>query len=289
MGDPMKALSGDMRAVLSYCQEEFQFNVFPKLKSCWSNIGGAEVHRGPTLPQKPSPSSQTLCNLPNGWAPMSIGLPPAKKPVSWRRPSVVGAGLQNLGNTCYANAALQCLTYTPPLASYMLSQGHSRSCGGQPFCVLCALQAHVTRALCRPGDVIRPPPKLLAAFHTHRQEDAHEFLIFTLDPTQQARLREDKTSRASLSEDLTLIWQIFGGHWRSQIQCLHCPGVSSTLDPDLDGRAAHSVSQALLQLVKPEKLNGENAYHCSTCLDKVPASKTLTLDTYPKDLMLVLK
>ena len=145
MGDPMKALSGDMRAVLSYCQEEFQFNVFPKLKSCWSNIGGAEVHRGPTLPQKPSPSSQTLCNLPNGWAPMSIGLPPAKKPVSWRRPSVVGAGLQNLGNTCYANAALQCLTYTPPLASYMLALpklwSTPEAVGGShsACCVLCRL------------------------------------------------------------------------------------------------------------------------------------------------------
>ena len=113
--------------------------------------------------------------------------------------------------------------------------------------------------------------------------------MFTLDPMQQARLREDKTSRAPLSEDLTLIWQISGGYWRSQIQCLHCPGVSSTFDPYLDGRAAQSVSQALLQLVKPEKLDGENAYHCSTCLDKVPASKTLTLYTCPKDLMLVLK
>ncbi|XP_078301222.1 ubiquitin carboxyl-terminal hydrolase 17-like protein 6 [Panthera onca] len=281
-----------METPSSHCREESQFHVFPNLKPCGSNTGGAEGHRGPTLPEKPSPSSHTPCDLPNGWAPASIGLPPAKKPVSWRRPSVVGAGLQNLGNTCYANAALQCLTYTPPLAGYMLSQEHSRSCGRQPFCVLCALQAHVTRALCRPGDVIRPPPKLLAAFHTHRQEDAHEFLMFTLDAMQQACLREDKPSEPQ-AQDATLIRQIFGGYWRSQIQCLHCQGVSSTLDPyldiSLDIRAAQSVSQALQHLVKPEQLDGENAYRCSTCLDKVPASKTLTLHTCSKVLMLVLK
>ncbi|XP_029787450.1 ubiquitin carboxyl-terminal hydrolase 17-like, partial [Suricata suricatta] len=104
--------------------------------------------------------------------------------------------------------------------------------------------------------------------------------------------REDRPSEPQ-AEDTTLIRQTFGGSWRSQIQCLQCQGISSTFDPyldiSLDIRAAQSVSQALQQLVKPEQLDGQNAYRCSTCLDKVPASKTVTLDTCSKVLMLVLK
>lgn len=39
-----------------------------------------------------------------------------------------GAGLRNLGNTCYLNSVLQCLTYTEPLAAYLQSGKHKSSC-----------------------------------------------------------------------------------------------------------------------------------------------------------------
>lgn len=38
----------------------------------------------------------------------------------------MGAGLHNLGNTCFLNATLQCLTYIPPLANYALARDYAK-------------------------------------------------------------------------------------------------------------------------------------------------------------------
>ncbi|XP_013359788.1 PREDICTED: ubiquitin carboxyl-terminal hydrolase 17-like protein 6 [Chinchilla lanigera] len=203
---------------------------------------------------------------------------------SWKTPFGVGAGLWNMGNTCYVNAALQCLTYTPPLANYMLARQHKPTCSGLRTCMMCVMQRHVTRALRRPGRVIQPLHALLADFHREKQEDAHEFLMFMVEAMQKVDLH---------SEDRDLIQHIFGGYWRSQIKCLHCGSTSDTFDPyldiPLDIQAAESVEQALTQCAEPEELSGENAYHCGVCLQKVPASKTLSLHTCPKVLIFLLK
>ncbi|CAM9900400.1 unnamed protein product, partial [Sphacelaria rigidula] len=55
-----------------------------------------------------------------------------KASLTWKAVTRVGPGLHNLGNTCFLNATLQCLSYLPPLAQHLLDTSYSpvRKSGG---------------------------------------------------------------------------------------------------------------------------------------------------------------
>lgn len=63
------------------------------------------------------------------------------------RPTNLIIGLVNHGNSCFANAVLQCLTATTSLQNYIRKQLHTRdSCKllrNNKFCMFCVLQHHV--------------------------------------------------------------------------------------------------------------------------------------------------
>ena len=54
--------------------------------------------------------------------------------MDWKRVRSIGAGLSNMGNTCFLNSVLQCLSYTPPLVNYLLSGEHKQNCECVELC-----------------------------------------------------------------------------------------------------------------------------------------------------------
>uniref|UniRef100_A0A8D2MZM7 USP domain-containing protein n=1 Tax=Zonotrichia albicollis TaxID=44394 RepID=A0A8D2MZM7_ZONAL len=145
--------------------------------------------------------------------------PPEKISMDWQQRQRPGAGLFNLGNTCYINVILQCLTYTPPLANYLLSYQHSQSCQQQGFCMMCTMESHVRKVLCSsatailPGAVLRDLKFIGEEFEYGRQENAYEFLRCTLDAMHRACL---SCHLDVSSEETTIVHQIFGGFMKSR-------------------------------------------------------------------------
>ncbi|XP_077490734.1 ubiquitin specific peptidase 36 isoform X2 [Amblyomma americanum] len=214
--------------------------------------------------------------------------------LDWRERRRIGAGLINLGNTCFMNTVIQCLTYCPPLANYLLHQDdHCTKCKTINFCMMCELQRHMKRALEKPGDAIKPlyiyqRLKAIAKhFQFGQQEDAHEFLRYVVDNLWKAALSnyEGGVKLDPASKETTVVNEIFGGYHRSQVTCMKCKEKSNTydhfMDLILDIKNASSLEKALEKFVEPELLQNENAYKCPRCNIKVMAQKRFTVHRAP--------
>ncbi|EER89337.1 hypothetical protein BDA96_10G078900 [Sorghum bicolor] len=212
----------------------------------------------------------------------------------------IGAGLENLGNTCYLNSVLQCLTYTEPFAAYLQSGKHKSSCRASGFCALCALQNHVKTALESTGKIVTPfrivknLRCISRTFRNSRQEDAHELMVNLLESMHKCCLPSGVPSESQSAYDKSLVHKIFGGRLRSQVKCTRCSHCSNKFDPfldlSLDIAKATTLVRALENFTEDELLDGgQKQYQCERCRQKVVAKKRFTIDKAPNVLTIHLK
>ncbi|KAM7260267.1 hypothetical protein ACFE04_016008 [Oxalis oulophora] len=203
----------------------------------------------------------------------------------------VGAGLNNMGNTCFINAILQCFLHTVPLIQGLCSHDHISPCASaaEEFCVICALREQSELSfnnsgwMISPTKIVRNLKYFSSYFQAYQQEDAHEFLQCFLDKLDRCCLDINREGENLDSEDASLVQQVFGG---SLLKCCNCGYSSKTnerlIDLSLEIDDVDTLPCALESFTKLEKLDDPDAkFTCEECKEKVCTEKQLLINHAP--------
>ncbi|KAL4711995.1 hypothetical protein ACJJTC_003662 [Scirpophaga incertulas] len=233
--------------------------------------------------------------------PKRILFPLEKVVLGWQSPWAAGAGMQNVGNTCYLNSTLQALYHVPALANWLVSEAtHSEKCNQQEACVICGMRATLMATQKSGGNPIKPwqvysKLRLICRHLTPgRQEDAHEFLRYLVEAMEKCYLsrfvNSDKLDQ--YSKETTPLNQILGGYLRSTVRCLACHHLSTTYqhfqDLLLDIRKHSTLDEALDSFFSRERLE-DLGYKCEACNKKVSATKQFFIERAPMVLCIAIK
>lgn len=196
-------------------------------------------------------------------------------------------GLNNLGNTCYVNSALQLLFALPPFrrALYRLEPALAEHSIVRELRDL-FLQLHLgPKSSADPSDFV----KSLSLDHTV-QQDGQEFLKLLLT------MLESKFSRSSLREVKEVIPSLFRGTYCYRTMCGQCQRASEGssrvqffYELPLQVQSCNTLHDSLMKALEAEHLSGDNQYLCEYCHQKVDATRQMVLGQLPPYLCLSLQ
>ena len=122
-------------------------------------------------------------------------------------------GLQNLGNTCYFNTALQCLLQVPQLSNYMIMKKLHIQCEfTREYQVLVkAMWLNKTRAYENPQKLFNIFKKTYSQFNNTDQHDSHEMILCFLDILDKSLRPFKPVGFSSKPSEHSLVREIFYG------------------------------------------------------------------------------
>ncbi|XP_064831418.1 ubiquitin carboxyl-terminal hydrolase 32-like [Oncorhynchus masou masou] len=171
-------------------------------------------------------------------------------------------GLSNLGNTCFMNSSIQCVSNTTPLTDYFISgrhlyelnrtnpigmRGHMAKCYGDLLMELWSGTQKNVAPLKLRWTIAKYAPR----FNGFQQQDSQELLAFLLDGLHEDLNRvhekpyvelKDSNGRPDwevaseawenhLLRNRSIVVDLFHGQLKSQVKCKTCGHISARFDP----------------------------------------------------------
>ncbi|MGH0149930.1 UNVERIFIED_CONTAM: hypothetical protein FKN15_016267 [Acipenser sinensis] len=233
-------------------------------------------------------------------------------------------GLRNLGNTCFMNSILQCLSNTRELRDYCLQNLHRRDLNNSSR-MNSALMEEFSKLIqsiwtssgseaVSPSEFKTQIQKYAPRFVGYNQQDAQEFLRFLLDGLHNEVNRVTVRPRAIMEDFDHLpddekgkrMWKkyleredsrvvdLFVGQLKSSLTCSECGYCSTVFDPFWDlslpiakkGYGEVSLMDCMRLFTKEDVLDGDEKPTCYRCKARRKCTKKFTIQKLPKILVL---